>query len=129
MSTAPVDSPKYREGKSRPEQREANIRQATSFGRRSHIGAWGAASKTLPNGALYGKKNCMHLVYNGLLCIHVVDEYHVSSPHDPTVGRSGYLSWSTWAASVMGQPSGQRKDYRRWIILLYTWQQTVVELE
>jgi hypothetical protein len=65
----------------------------------------------------------MHLVYNSLLCIHVVDEYHVSSPHDPTTGRSGCLSWSTWAASVMGQPSGQRKDHRRWIILLYTWQQ------
>jgi hypothetical protein len=56
MSTAPVDSPKYRECKSRPEQREANICQATSFGRWSHIGAGGAALKTLPNGALYGEK-------------------------------------------------------------------------
>ena len=30
------------------------------------------------------KKNCMHIVCTGLLCIHIVDECHMFSPHDPT---------------------------------------------
>jgi hypothetical protein len=32
----------------------------------------------------YSGKNWMHTVCTGLSCVYVLDEYHMSSPHDPT---------------------------------------------